>query len=808
MPEAKPTLVIGVGQGGVRMLEHFNKSIQRENVDENQFNLFAIDSAEDIENNFSYLHDSRRFVLEKPMGWDQMVNEYPYLKHGDEPGRHGGVTRNRPVARGLLDSENFSIVYNRLETEVKKLLEHSTDANIWILSSLGGGTGSGVQPFLSTIVYDVVRKIDTEGNQEPRIYINGIGSIPRLSNLDGPRYPDAKAEYIANSYVALREIRSLFERDFSNDPIEINVYAKNRGSLKNSQIPPINEPPLDRYFVLPVEEKELTTTGSRDRINGIVSDTILYFSSTNEIENYPDLKDVDIDYEEKTIFTINEATISMPIEELKEYVALDKKIFQLGKDETKLKQLQDTYERNTEFLNHILRAGRGVVPEKGGFNNLVNECKKSVENTLNSVAIRKISDSNIEEQKEKAIKNIREQTESLNNRFEDSRQIGNKERSIEDDVPMIANGDINPVNEVIQYFYYDQLHVHLKNIIEARKFANTVDSVWEIHGADVVAAMQKQGELDDSIEAVKRGDTEERYERLKRWLEYRLSELENDQDGILSGFFGGSDIESEKDTLKKLITNLKDEKANEEQLHALRDSTETNRTAVRERLRDLRDQFEIAVDNVSEDISNVNNEIKINKDKKDALTDPDNNESLVDFFSEQFASFSVSNPDRLSQEDIEEIENGEWDLADMVDSPAWDKDDVLINLKDLLENHINERITDQARTPVYGILQIMRHENNSWIDEEIRKTIKHSRAPIHKVPKAVKDWGAVSDPLELRFLATYPKINWSETSEFGSIDRALSQDTRSAVSMFVDTDEEDEDEIQEQYFRPAYPELY
>jgi hypothetical protein len=74
--------------------------------------------------------------------------------------------------------------------------------------------------------------------------------------------------------------------------------------------------------------------------------------------------------------------------------------------------------------------------------------------------------------------------------------------------------------------------------------------------------------------------------------------------------------------------------------------------------------------------------------------------------------------------------------------------------------------------------------------------------------KGVEDSCRLSNPLELRFLATYAPINWSETSEFGSVYRALHDDDRSAVSMSVETDEKNEDEIREQYFRPAYPELY
>jgi len=805
MVSATPTLVIGLGRGGVRMLENFNTVVQEENVDDSEFQLLAIDSADDIENNFPDLPKDQSFKLRNPMGWDQMVEEYPYLRHGDEPGTQGGVTRNRPVARGLVDdSENFATLYNRLRTEVEELLENSENANIWVLSSLGGGTGSGMQPILAAMLYDVVREIDIPGAHEPGVYINGVGTLPKLSGLEGGHYPDVKAEYIANSYVALRELRSLFERDHSKNPIEIKVYADDRGTLKEDQIPAIKESPFEKYFVLPIEENELTTRRSRDNMNRIVSDTILYFSTAAGIENYPDIDNADIGYEEETIYTINEATVTVPYDDIINYVELDDSLYQLRTDETKLTQLQDIYERNTEFLNHILRAGRGVVPEKGGFNSLVNQCKNDVENVLNSVAVRKISETDIENKKETSIKNIRQKIESLTNRFEASREIGNDKRKIEDDVPLMGNDDVDPVYEVIQYFYYDQLYDHLNNRIEARKFANTVDSIWEIHGTDVVTAMQAEGELEDSIEAVKRGDTDERYDRLTAWLKYRLSELESDDEGILSGLFGGNDSEAEQETIKKLITNLKDEKSNHEQLINLRDSTETKRTTVRDRIRDLRDEFEVAVDSVSEEITQISNEKQRIKEKKASLTDPDNNNSLTEFSSEQFSTFSVSNPDKLITEDIEKIKNKEWNLEDVAESPAWNKNDMLYDIETILQEQIRERITDKASSPVYGVLQIMRHKNNSWLDEEVRQIINTSFAPFH----GLKVSDVISDPLELRFLATYAPINWSETSEFGSIDRALSRDDRSAVSMFVDTNEEDEDEIREKYFRPAYPELY
>lgn len=787
------------------MLSNFNQIIEEENVDTSEFDLLAIDTADDIENFFPKLDKDQRLVLKNPMGWDEMVSEYPYLRHGDEPGTQGGVTRNRPVARGLVDdSENFAVLYNRLETEVEDLVSNSENADIWVLSSLGGGTGSGIQPIISAMLYDVVRELDTPGAHDPGVYINGVGTIPKLSGIEGGHYPDVKAEYIANSYVALRELRSLFERDHSVDPVEINVYANDRGTLKEDQIPAIKETPFEKYFVLPIEEEELTTKNSRYQMNRIVSDTILYFSLVGGIENYPDIDDADIGYEEEAIYTINETTVSMPYDEIIDYVELDDRLAQLKTDETKLKQLQDRYERNTEFLGHILGSGRGKVPEKGGFNSLVNQCQSDVQTVLDSVALRKISQSDIDEDKGDTIQTVREQIESLKNRFQVSKQIGGEERTMKDDVPLISNSDIDPVADVVEYFYYDQLYNQLVNRLEARKFANLVDSVWQDHSTDIVAAMESEGQPESAIEAVKRGDTEERYDRLNDWLEYRLSELDTEDDGILSGFFGGNDKESEKETIKQRIRNLKNEKANNDQLIALRDHADTKRSAVRDRIQNLRDEFEIAVTDVAEEVSKIDSEKQRIKDKKDYLTDPENDDSLVEFHSEQFASFSVSDPDNLNKFDIEKIKNGEWNLQDVVQSPAWEEDDLLLNIETLLEEQINERITDQATSPMYGILQILRHEDNSWLDKEVRQRADNSYAPFH----GVEESGEISDPLELRFLASYAPIDWSETSEFGSIDRAIRHDDKSAVSLFVNTDQEDEEEIREQYFRPAYPELY
>lgn len=801
-----PVLVIGVGEAGVRMLKNFSDVIEKENVDKSDFKLFAIDTAEDVDNNFPSLSNDRKLILKNPMGWDEMVDRYEYLKPGDEPGSQGGVTRNRPVARGLVDdSENFSVLYNRLESEVSDLVVGDEIADIWILNSLGGGTGSGIQPILSAMLYDVVRELDTAGAHSPGITINGIGTIPKLDDIQGGHYPDVKSEYIANSYVALRELRSMFERDHHQNPIEIDVYADDRGTLKENQIPAITETPFDKYFVLPIREEELQSEESRNNMNRIVSDTILYFSLVPGTENYPDIDDADIGYEEEAIYTINETTISMPEDLIDQYVEIDDDLAQLNSDETKLKQLKDKYEQNKELLSHILDSGRGEVPDKGGFNSLVNYCDTEVENILSSVATRKISSDDIDEGRERVITTVQEELESIHNRFEESKQISGEERTLEDDIDLISNDDINPVSVIVEYFYYDQLYAHITDEIGARQFENIVNSTWSDYGSDIVAAMEAEGKSEEIIEAVKMGDTEERYDRLIDWLEYRLGELDSDDDdGILFGFFGGDDEASERDTIKRLINNLKAKKADHDQLINLRDEAGSKRSAVRDRIQSLRDEFEIAIDSVSEDISRTESERDRLKAEKANMKDPENDDSLVEFSPEQFASFSVSEPDNLSRDDVQRIKQGEYNLKDIVDSPAWDENEVLLNIKKILETQVHERITDQASSPVRGFLQILRHNNNNWIDEEVREIVDNSYAPF----EGVEDSCRLSDPLELRFLATYAPINWSETSEFGSIHRALLNDDRSAVSMFVETDEENEDEIREQYFRPAYPELY
>jgi biotin operon repressor len=181
------------------------------------------------------------------------------------------------------------------------------------------------------------------------------------------------------------------------------------------------------------------------------------------------------------------------------------------------------------------------------------------------------------------------------------------------------------------------------------------------------------------------GDTEERYDRLINWLEYRLGELDSDDDGgILFGLFRGDDEVSERDTIKRLINNLKAKKTDHDQLITLRDEAGSKRSAVRDRIQSLRDEFEIAIDSVSEDIYRTESKRDPIKAEKANMKDPENDDSLVEFSPEQFASFSVSEPDNLSRDDVQRIkQQGEYNLKDIVDSPAWDESEVLLNIKNI-----------------------------------------------------------------------------------------------------------------------------
>ena len=146
--------------------------------------------------------------------------------------------------------------------------EQRANIAIWIVHSLGGGTGSGSFPALAVYVQKIVKEILEHRGISSHIY--GVGILPSGTNITDLSSATFTKRYFANSFAALEEVRVLASASEISPVILYPPF--------NSEEIKITKRPFERYFLFGIDE-ELTT---RLRAEGgeIVDD---YLSHANKI---------------------------------------------------------------------------------------------------------------------------------------------------------------------------------------------------------------------------------------------------------------------------------------------------------------------------------------------------------------------------------------------------------------------------------------------------------------------------------------------------------------------------------------------
>jgi len=157
--------------------------------------------------------------------------EYPFLPE-DATIPADNADWRRHVGRYKFDN-GASPEYENYYEEVEAVLEQfigerstalsgpteGTTFDIFLVLSLGGGTGSGVFPLLATILAHVADKFD---NLKIRIF--GVGIVPPL-DFDLERgFPPANPAVYPNTYGALRNLSTLFDARNGN-PVRLPIYS-------------------------------------------------------------------------------------------------------------------------------------------------------------------------------------------------------------------------------------------------------------------------------------------------------------------------------------------------------------------------------------------------------------------------------------------------------------------------------------------------------------------------------------------------------------------------------------------------------
>jgi hypothetical protein len=155
-----PTLAIGVGMGGVSVVKEFNSFVEQNGIMEN-YRFIAIDSNIDDLNKIieSAVNTSKIEITDHQYDVANLKKNCPYL-HKWVAMQKGGALQERVYGRFLLDLHREEIT-RAITTHIHDLAniwqkkegggERRGHIAIWVIHSLGGGTGSGSShPWLFT----------------------------------------------------------------------------------------------------------------------------------------------------------------------------------------------------------------------------------------------------------------------------------------------------------------------------------------------------------------------------------------------------------------------------------------------------------------------------------------------------------------------------------------------------------------------------------------------------------------------------------------------------------------------------------
>ena len=251
-----PTVVIGVGEAGIKAMAALHDLVKGEG-EQDYFKFVAIDShGKSLDDNTRNII-TERIYLETPAAYiDRDKSECFYLYQGvDIP--EDGVSRHRVVGRYLIDNEvNFHRVNDTLRDVINEfgvrhqesLSDEARSMNIWLLHSLGGGTGSGTFPLLVALIQRMTKEIHTR--QGIGFSIGGVGCLPSM--VEDPELQCLKGnpKYYANAFAAMRELEKIMSATESH-PLKIDIYSINR-SIN------IEKSPFDKYFLVGINEDAIT----------------------------------------------------------------------------------------------------------------------------------------------------------------------------------------------------------------------------------------------------------------------------------------------------------------------------------------------------------------------------------------------------------------------------------------------------------------------------------------------------------------------------------------------------------------------
>lgn len=598
---ATPEIVIGIGQAGCRMLERVHRTVEIEGqLDDYLF--IPIDTNQgDLDREKPEGGNVRDIGLEKPISrWKSSREEYFYLDDEYQIEKQDGTGQSRPVSRFHIDStENISRVVRILKSEITGFVDDKavtndqkgSDFNIWILNSLGGGTGSGAFPVVTALVHNVASSM----KETPSI--NGIGSLPRLDGIDSLMGPDGSNKLYANSYAALTELRAMIN-DHGHADWEtpaINLLQENE-QLKPSSLINNDVKYFNNYWLIGFSEGESGSSGYKRRMNQIAADMIHYYGNKDAIEDFP----YEYDHlKDETLAAVSSGKLYVPIDDLREVIDLRDDIDSLGdRVDTLAAEIsahQDTEAFYREVLDIQLRVD-GIPSDLDLVNrDVLTACQDPSSDVDPGPDVDDVDmDGN------------RPDRSALREKLQGNldHALNANEKDIWSPNPIIG-GETPDVDteSVIAYYYCDMLIAYLRDELADHRFVEEVEKIWNGDFEEAIKnyASPDYDRLDDADPDIKWEDT------LSDFVPEHGKDLVGRKNNTLSPvkkYKLGKDIKQ----LRHYRNLLPEEYEQYKKIKIYLDIVETRFNTARDKLREARDRVQHQVDDKQDEKADKHDE--------------------------------------------------------------------------------------------------------------------------------------------------------------------------------------------------------
>lgn len=792
-----PSIVVGVGEAGCKMATQAYHSIREEVSSDREgdedvldrFTFVGIDTKEDeVE---EYTPDRfQTIALETPTrNWENDREDYPYLREDMRLADVGGATRQRPVSRYYIDNlQNYESFRSQLggivetfEDDSERALDDPdlAGANVWILNSFGGGTGSGAFPLIAGMLKEIT------DDAEEDYYLCGLGSLPRLDQVEEQNTPpDANENFYANAYTALRELSVLLGYDFDEAfadatgaeyPLEIPLYCTKGDKLPGYGDIELDSPPFDFYGLIGFDEEEGDNTDYRENLNRVAADTVRLLAEVFE-EDFPNNYSRADGSGKPTLYSVDSRGVRVPVTAVQNYVEALESIQEIEERIDEEEGELERYQENRDYINEV----RDLRPGSNPYETAEAEDEILVGQSLITTAAEQArngfdprtgySDAILDEAYEKAVSQVGD----VSNRYEFD------------------------VEDVFSYLYYQELAAHLQSIKQGHQFRGLVQDAVE-HYADKFSRYldsDQTGRLTDADT-----DPREKWEGgLEEWFESAIADQKQklDQTSRFKIRVRGN-IESRIETLESRRNELVDEFAEYKRIDEAEGTARGRRREAQTTLEDIRDE-------VTDEISRTEDALEQLRDEKGQRQNVQQSRRgiLESYDRERYVSIPFQNFENASAEFLSDL-NGVDDLLER----EVISDQRLARALEYTITNLDEPFQDlePQNVPInaYRYLGVLTSTENLGIVEDGLDDAQG----IDSVPTLLQtnsnehETGVIDDVFRIRFTAAHADIALENSSEFGSIHEAFVSDDD--VGELLGSTASDEDLVARKF---GYPELF